>query len=54
MPCIFVVLNDTKERTIKIMSKLQKYSENIFPVIISDCEDLETQNFFKEFTGSEK
>lgn len=54
VPCIFVVLDDTKERTIKVMSKLQKYSANIFPVIISDCEDSETLTFFKQFTGSEK
>ena len=33
------------------MQKLVQLDVDIFPIIISDCVDLETRNFFMEFTG---
>ena len=51
VPCIFVVLDDEKAKTLKVMKKLSQYIKNIYPVIITDCSDAETRKFFTEFTG---
>lgn len=53
VPCIFVVLSDLRTTSINIMKKLQKHKESIYPVIISDCEDDESRQFFLEFAGNE-
>lgn len=54
VPVIFIVSSDDKQTTIAIMKKLQKYGANIYPVIITDCEDAESLTFFREFTGDQK
>jgi len=36
------------------MKKLQKHKESIYAVIISDCEDEESRQFFLEFAGNEQ
>lgn len=42
VPCIFIVLHDSKASTINLMKKLHKHSSNIYPVIITDCDDKES------------
>ena len=54
MPTIFVVLDnpiEDKQISIQTMQKLQMRDVETFPIIISDCEDSETRQFFTEFVG---
>ena len=39
VPCIFCVVEDNKEETLAIMARLMKYQIDIYPVIITDCDD---------------
>lgn len=50
-PCIFIVLAENKEQTIAIMKKIQRHGFSIYPVIITDCTDEESQKFFHEFAS---
>lgn len=46
---MFCVVDDNKELTLQIMGKLLKAGVDIYPVIITDCEDAESQKFFLDF-----
>lgn len=54
VPCVFCVVDDCKEETIQVMSKLLKHKIDIYPVIITDCTDEASQKFFLEFTGGQE
>ena len=57
MPAIFVVLdslNVDKRVTLAAMRKLMANQINLFSIIISDCQDSETRNFFTEFVGGDE
>ena len=57
MPAIYVILDSDqrdKQMSIQVMKKLQKRQVNTFTIIISDCEDIETREFFSEFCGSDE
>lgn len=54
VPCIFVVVDDCKEETLRVMRLLHKHKIQIYAVIITDCTDTETQTFLLDFTGGEE
>ena len=45
-----MVLNESKTVTLNVMKKLKDL--DLYSIIISDCQDAETLDFFLAFTGS--
>ena len=39
IPCIFCVVDDNKDETIRVMRLLHKHKIQLYPVIITDCTD---------------
>lgn len=57
MPAIFVVLDSTpedKRLSLSTMRKILSREVNLFAIVISDCQDSETRNFFNEFCGGDE
>ena len=57
MPAIFVILDSLvvdKRLALAAMRKLMVSQVDLFSIIISDCQDAETRNFFSEFCGGDE
>jgi glucosamine--fructose-6-phosphate aminotransferase (isomerizing) len=54
VPCIFIVLQDNKQQTLKVMKRLLEANIKIYSVIISDCTDEDDMQFFEKFSGDTK
>ena len=56
MPAIFIVVDggDPREKAIMVegMTKLKKEKVPFMPIVISDCQDSQTQQFLLSFTGN--